>query len=183
MYGKLQKYLQILMYQSISIQVEVSQGALAFNIKQTIIRMQESLPSKKYQQVRSMSLGTCQQKGRKKAYVTKQEESRERVVGGKGVISSWVSQPTRIRTFGTMIWILQMTWNLCTEVIQSSPPHITLSPSIQTISLQKLLLTIFPFKFLLKLSTQNTAEAASKSLYWETSHLEILHCKEAQRET
>ena len=36
------------------------------------------LTFQKYQQVRSMSLGTCQQEGRKKAYVTKQEESREK---------------------------------------------------------------------------------------------------------
>lgn len=50
-------------------------------------------------------------------------------------------------------------------------PHITLSPSMQTISCRNFCyITIIPLKFQLELSTQNTAEAASKSVYWETSH-------------
>lgn len=62
-----------------------------------------------------------------------------------------------------------MTQNLGTEVIQSFPPPITLSPAnhklVETSNNLPLL------EFLLELSTQNTAKAASKSIYWEPSYL------------
>lgn len=158
------------------------QGALAFKIKQTIIRIQERLPSKKYWQVRSMSLGTCQQEGRKKAYVTKQEESRERVVGGKGIISI-ICFPTHQ---DKDIWFNDLdSTDDSVPLDRGNPiilsPHYP-PPSMQTFRSQKLLVTFIPpIKFLLELSTQHTAEAASKSVYWETSLLKTLHYKEMQR--
>lgn len=57
-------------------------------------------------------------------------------------------------------------------------PHHPL-PFYETISCRNFCyITIIPLKFQLELSTQNTAAAAAKSVYWETSHLETLHCKE-----
>lgn len=86
-------------------------------------------------------------------------------------MSSWVSQPTRGRNYR---------YHDSNSIDDSEPLYrgnsIILSPHypLPFYANHWLVETSanFPLlKFLLELSTQNTAEAASKSIYWETSYL------------